>query len=156
MNRKSTADDSETFAMNSWMLFFGPERAIPSPWRAADDRESLADDCSRAFVDYWRLLNDSRSTADDSQSLAANRSLLADDSKLLAHDSFRSFHDFRRTTELPSPQNKDISNQTRAKTKAEGIIMSTPSKSIHRATIALDVPAKIADVILYATTSRRR
>jgi hypothetical protein len=28
--------------------------------------------------------------------------------------------------------------------------MSTPNKSIHRATIALDVPAKIADVILYA------
>ena len=28
--------------------------------------------------------------------------------------------------------------------------MSTPNKSIHRATISLDVPTKIADVLLYA------
>ena len=33
----------------------------------------------------------------------------------------------------------------------EDIIMPTINKSIHRATITLDVPAKIADVILYAT-----
>ena len=32
----------------------------------------------------------------------------------------------------------------------EDIIMPTTNKSIHRATISLDVPAKIADVILYA------
>jgi hypothetical protein len=32
----------------------------------------------------------------------------------------------------------------------EDDIMSTPNKSINRATISLDVPAKIADVILYA------
>ncbi len=92
------------FAMNSWLLFFDPERAIPDSSRAANDRESLADDSSRAFVDSWPFFRDSRSTAGDSQSLAAHRSWLADDSRLLAHDSFLSFHDFRNATELPSPQ----------------------------------------------------
>jgi hypothetical protein len=44
----------------------------------------------------------------------------------------------------------DLSNETPFMPKEEDILMSAPNKSIHRATIALDVPAKIADVILYA------
>ncbi len=151
MNLESTADDSKTFATNSSLLFFDPERAIPSPSRAAVDRQSFADDSSRAFIDSWPLFHDSKSTADDS-SIARRQSILARQRLKIARSRF--IFVFSRLPESSqasfAADSLDISNETRATTKEEDIVMSTPNKSIRRATIALDVPAKIADVILYA------
>ena len=80
MVRKSTAEDPETFAMDSRWLFRDPKRDIENPSRAIDDRKSLIGNPSRAIHDCRFLFHDSKNTIGNPRSLVGERICLADDS----------------------------------------------------------------------------
>src|SRR5580698_1708010 len=106
----------------------------------ADDFQSIpVGDRSKARNDRFIFARDESSTARD-RSIAVGARLISVSSRFIASSAA-----FLSRPSLVFPDRYGFTE------KDEDTIMTTTIKSIHRATITLGIPGKIADLILYAT-----